>query len=244
MNKNPYETLWVSKTASAEEIKKSFRKFAMKYHPDRAPKDKKKEYETKFKEYSNAYEILSDPKKKKQYDTFWSAWANPFGWWWAWGYSSAWFWGFEDLFNNFNKWQSYSSWSSSSWYDFNMEDLFWWAWNSYTNTKWYNDPFSSKKQTKTEKEPESLDFEKTYEVPIFDLILGCKIEVSGVYGKKVKLKIPENTKPWAKFRVKWLWKKESTKVWNLIIKVDAKMPKHISEVDRWMLERIAENIGY
>jgi DnaJ-class molecular chaperone len=119
--------------------------------------------------------------------------------------------------------------------------LFWW-WSSYTNTKWYNDPFSSKK--KTEKKPESLDFEKTYEVPIFNLILGCKIEVSWVYGKKVKLKIPENTKPWTKFRVKWLWKKQDWKTWNLIVKVEAKMPKHISEVDKSMLERIAENIGY
>jgi DnaJ-class molecular chaperone len=42
----------------------------MKWHPDRATEGKKKEYEKKFKEYSNAYEILSDPKKKKQYDTF------------------------------------------------------------------------------------------------------------------------------------------------------------------------------
>jgi len=47
-----------------------------------------------------------------------------------------------------------------------------------------------------------LDFEKSYEVPVFDLTLGCKIEVSGVYGQKAKLTIPAGTKPGARFRVK------------------------------------------
>jgi len=244
MNKNPYEILWVNKNASQDEIKKAFRKLAMKWHPDRAPKWKKKEFEEKFKEYSNAYEILTDPEKKKQYDTFWAMWWNPFWWaWWA-SYSSAWFWGFEDLFKNFTwgKTYSYSSWwNSSTWssFEFNLEDLFWW-WNT-SSKKTYNDPFSN--YTKEKKE-ESLDIEKTYEVPIFDLILGCKIEVEWENWKKVKLKIPENTKPWLKFRVKWLWKTKNWKTWNLIVKVEAKMPKHISEVDKKMLETIRDNVSY
>ncbi len=243
MNKNLYEILWVSKTANDDEIKKAYRKLAMQYHPDRAKGDKK-EAEKKFKEISGAYEILSDSKKRKNYDTFWSAGASPFWWWSSSWYSSAWFWGFEDLFNNFNSGQTKkSSTSSSSQFDFNLEDLFWQtSWNnSYSQTKWYNNSYSQKQ---TEKKPETLDFEKSYEVPIFDLILGCKIEVSGVYGKKVKLKIPENTKPWTKFRVKELWKKSWWKTWNLIIKIDTKMPKHISEVDLHMLERIRENVSY
>jgi molecular chaperone DnaJ len=63
-----YEILGVSKTASADEIKKAYRKVAMQYHPDRNPGNK--EAEEKFKEAAEAYEILSDTDKKSQYDRY------------------------------------------------------------------------------------------------------------------------------------------------------------------------------
>lgn len=63
-----YEVLGVSKSASADEIKKAYRKVAMKYHPDKNPGDK--EAEEKFKEAAEAYEVLSDDNKKAQYDRF------------------------------------------------------------------------------------------------------------------------------------------------------------------------------
>ncbi len=63
-----YEILGVSKTASAEEIKKAYRKVAMQHHPDRNPGDKASE--EKFKEAAEAYEILSDADKKAQYDRY------------------------------------------------------------------------------------------------------------------------------------------------------------------------------
>ena len=64
-----YEVLGVEKTATADEIKKAYRKLAKKYHPD-ANSDNKEEAEKKFKEIAEAYEVLSDEGKKRQYDTF------------------------------------------------------------------------------------------------------------------------------------------------------------------------------
>ncbi len=69
-----YETLGVSKSASADEIKSSFRKLARKHHPDLA-KDKKAA-EEKFKEINEAYEVLSDPEKRKKYDEYGSNWQH------------------------------------------------------------------------------------------------------------------------------------------------------------------------
>lgn len=70
--KDYYAILGVSKTASAEEIKKAFRKLALKYHPDRNPGDEAAE--AKFKEASEAYEVLSDPEKRQKYDNYGQYW--------------------------------------------------------------------------------------------------------------------------------------------------------------------------
>ena len=63
-----YEILGVDKKASADEIKKAYRKMAKKYHPDAHPGDKAAE--DKFKEANEAYEVLGDSEKRKKYDQF------------------------------------------------------------------------------------------------------------------------------------------------------------------------------
>ena len=63
-----YQVLGISKGASADEIKKAYRKLAVKYHPDKNPDNK--EAEEQFKEIGEAYEALSDPEKKSAYDQF------------------------------------------------------------------------------------------------------------------------------------------------------------------------------
>ncbi len=100
-----YEVLGLQKGATDEEIKKAFRKLAMKYHPDRNPDNK--EAEEKFKEVNEAYEILSDPDKKSRYDRFGHAGVDPsygggaggfegFG-----GFGGAGGFGFDDIFDMF-----------------------------------------------------------------------------------------------------------------------------------------------
>ena len=90
-----YEVLGVGKSASSDEIKKAYRKLAMKHHPDKNSGDKAAE--EKFKEASDAYSILADPQKRKQYDQFgFSGVEGMFS-----GGNGAGFSGFDDIFGGF-----------------------------------------------------------------------------------------------------------------------------------------------
>lgn len=112
-NKDYYSILWVDENASSEEIKKAFRKLAMKYHPDRAPEWQKEEYEKKFKEINEAYQVLWDENKRKQYDTFRK-------WW----FSFNWFWWFDFWDSVFRGWV------------FDLDDVFDLFWHFFWEGFW------------------------------------------------------------------------------------------------------------
>lgn len=105
--KNYYDILWVSKDASVDDIKKAFRKLAVKHHPDKKWGDQEK-----FQEINEAHQVLSDEKTKQQYDAYRSWWFGGFGWW---GWFGWWgFGGFDigdivgDMFGGGFWWQSRS----------------------------------------------------------------------------------------------------------------------------------------
>ena len=84
--KDLYEILCVSKSASNDEIKKAYRKVALQYHPDKNSEDK--DAESKFKEAAEAYSVLSDNRKRQQYDQFghddclrWNYVSRDYTWW-------------------------------------------------------------------------------------------------------------------------------------------------------------------
>ncbi|QAT40772.1 molecular chaperone DnaJ [Clostridium sp. JN-9] len=98
-NKDYYEVLGLQKGASDDEIKKAFRKLALKYHPDKNRGNK--EAEEKFKEINEAYQVLSDPQKKAQYDQFGTADFSGGGGFDASSFDFSDFGGFGDIFDSF-----------------------------------------------------------------------------------------------------------------------------------------------
>lgn len=230
MSNNYYDILWVAKTATNEEIKKSYKKLAMKYHPDRNKWDK--EAEKKFKEINEAYQVLWDEKKKKQYDQFgnsnfwnfnnwnfnnWNYQWNPFG-------NFGWWFNFEDIFSGFGWWSQ----KSSTRFDFDFSEFF-----GNKSKSW---PRSEKKQNQ-EKE-QNLDVTETISIPFIDFLFDTQVSIKTINWKNLKLKIKALTKPWTKFKIKWEWKKINWKTGDMFVIVEAKMPKEIPEHVKKMVEAI------
>ena len=233
--KNYYETLGIPKTASSDEIKKAYKKMAMKYHPDRNKGSK--DAEEKFKSVNEAYQVLSDEKKKKNYDQFGSA-EGAFGG--FQGGSSQGFWGFEDIFSQFGGARP-GSHSQSSWMDFDFGDLF----SQFGGTQSYTSRTESrqKKQPEYYEESEYIDVIETREIPFFDFILGTKIDIKTVYGKHLTITIKPNTKPGTKLKVAGKGRVVNGKIGDLIVTLEAKMPQEIPENVRAFLESMRGIVG-
>ena len=148
--KNYYEVLWVSESASIDEIKKAFRKLAIKHHPDRWWSKEK------FQEINEAYQVLSDEKKRWQYDAFRKWWFTGWFWWWQWGFDFWWF-----------------SWFGNWGVDIDLWDLLGWFFGWWFGGGW----------TKVRKWE---DLKKILEISFEDSYLGCEKKISYTRFKKVE----------------------------------------------------------
>lgn len=224
--------LGLKKWASADEIKKAYKKLAMKYHPDRNKGSQ--DAEAKFKEVNEAYQVLGDDKKRVQYDQFGHSGDAFSGFGWGQGFAWAGFGGFDDLFRS-----STSSRSSGAqgFEDFDLGDMFRQFGGSSGASR------SSARSQSTQQDEVSLDVVETREIPFFDFILGTKIDVKTVYGKHLTITIKPNTKPGTKLKVAGKGRVVNGKTGDLIVVLEAKMPKEIPENVRAFLESMRGIIG-
>lgn len=201
--KDYYKILGVDKNATQEEIKKAYRKLAMKYHPDRNPGDKSAE--EKFKEITEANEVLSDPEKRKKYDALGSNWKQ---------YEHAGQ-GFDDFFTQFGGSQT----GGGRTYTFSRDlgDLF-------GNLGGFSDFFESffgsrgRRQSggfttedfKQQTSQAGIDLEADLNITLEEAFNGGE-RIINVNGKKVKIKIAPGTKDGQKLRLKGLGRARSSK---------------------------------
>lgn len=233
--KNYYDILGISKSASDAEIKKAYKKMAMQYHPDRNKGDKKAE--SKFKEINEAYQVLGDATKKKNYDQFGSAdfWGaqgggNPF-----WGGMGGGAQGFDfgDIFSQFGWMGGGGRRQTSQDFDFDLGDIL----------SGMGGGRNQQRQTQYEenipkKEVENLDVTETIEIPFLDFLFDTALDVKTVYNKHLSLKVKAGTKPGTKFKISGKGRTSNGKTGDMYVIVEAKMPKEIPENIKPMLEAL------
>ena len=158
-----YEILGVDRDATPEEIKKAYRKLAVQYHPDKNPGDKAAEEQ--FKEASNAYSVLSDPEKRRVYDTRGHAGVHGMGFE---GYRTT-----DDIFTHIN-----------------LDDIFGRGFGGFGGFGRFDDAFGDAfGQRRTTAPTRGRDIRMNLNIPFADAVLGSKKEVN-VEGKRITLTIP------------------------------------------------------
>jgi curved DNA-binding protein len=188
--KDYYEILGVEKDATREEIKKAYRKLALKYHPDRNPDNKQSE--EKFKEITEANEVLSDPEKRKKYDQLganWKYYQQP-------GAGSA---GMDDLFSQFG---GRGGGRTTYEYSGDLGDMF-------GNIGGFSDFFESffggrgagAQHSTFSSAQKGQDYEANLNLTLEEVFNGTDRQLS-VDGKKLKVKIEPGTRDKTRLRIR------------------------------------------
>jgi curved DNA-binding protein len=192
--KDYYKILGVEKTATKDEISKAFRKLAVKYHPDKNPNNKAAE--EKFKEITEANEVLSDPEKRKKYDALGANWRQH--------QSSGG--GFEDFFSQYRGGRQ-----GGTTYEFSGDfgDLFGGMGGGFSD--FFESFFGGRgRQTRSgfgsegfQNQPTGVDVEADLHISLEEAFNGSERQVN-VDGKKLKIKINPGTSDGQKLRLKGL----------------------------------------
>lgn len=198
--KDYYKILGVEKSATQDEIKKAYRKLAMKYHPDRNPGNKSAE--EKFKEITEANEVLSDPEKRKKYDALGANWKQ-------YQHTGA---GFDDFFSQFGGARR----GGGTTYEFSgdLGDLFGGMGGGFSD---FFESFFGAGRTSArsgftsqgfQSQPTGVDVEADLNITLEEAFCGSERQIS-VDGKKLKIKINPGTKDGQKLRLKGLGRSRS-----------------------------------
>jgi curved DNA-binding protein len=193
--KDYYKILGVEKSATKEEISKAFRKLAVKYHPDKNPNNKAAE--EKFKEITEAHEVLGDPEKRKKYDTLGANWNQ---------YQSTGR-GFEDFFSQYGG----SRRGGGTTYEFSGEfrDLFGGMGGGFSD--FFESFFGGRGGSSGsgfdsqgfQTQPTGIDVEADLNITLEEAFNGSERQIS-IDGKKLKIKINPGTSDGQKLRLKGL----------------------------------------
>jgi curved DNA-binding protein len=188
--KDYYKILGVEKSATQDEIKKAYRKLAMKFHPDKNPGNKSAE--EKFKEITEANEVLSDPEKRKKYDALGANWKQ-------YQHTGT---GFDDFFSQFGG----AKRSGGTNYEFSgdLGDLFGGMGGGFSD--FFESFFGGRGSGfggRTQQQKTAVDVEAIFNVSLEDAFNGSEKTIN-VDGKKLKIKVTPGTKDGQKLRLKGL----------------------------------------
>lgn len=197
--KDYYKILGVEKSATQDEIKKAYRKLAMKHHPDRNAGNKSAE--EKFKEITEANEVLSDPDKRKKYDNLGSNWNQ---------YVDTGGQGFDNFYSHFGGGRKQPGSGSSYEFNGNINDLFGGMGGGFSD--FFESFFGGsgrEPSARTQQQKTAIDVEANINVTLEDVFTGSEKQIS-VEGKKLKIKINPGTKDGQKLRLKGLGRSKTS----------------------------------